>query len=435
MFTDRRDAGRQLAERLTRLQAETPVVLGLPRGGVPVAAEVAARLQAPLDVLIVRKLGCPWQPELGMGAIARGGARVLNHDLIAQLGVTAAELDAVTAREQAELERRMRSYLTTTTRAPVAGRVVILVDDGIATGFTARAAITVLRREGARRVVLAVPVAPPETVEELRRVADEVVCLQTPTWFLGIGAFYEDFTQTSDEEVRRLLAQATREETAPGAATPADPDSSDPTHDVEVPADGVRLPGNLGMPEDCIAAVIFAHGSGSSRLSPRNTAVARRLSGAGLATLLFDLLTPTEELDRANVFDTSLLADRLVHATRWLRRQPEIAELPIGYFGASTGAAAALLAAAELRDDIAAVVSRGGRPDLAGPSLARVTAPTLLIVGGRDETVLELNRHAQQRMRCTSRLEVVPGAGHLFEEPGALDVVADLASQWFVTHR
>ncbi|HEX6257598.1 MAG TPA: phosphoribosyltransferase family protein [Euzebyales bacterium] len=434
-FTDRRDAGRRLAERLTPLRAETPVVVGLPRGGVPVAAEVAARLQAPLDVLIVRKLGCPWQPELGMGAIGEGGARVLNHDLIARLGVTAAELDVVAAREQAELARRVRAYRGTTTRVPAAGRVVIVVDDGIATGFTARAAITVLRQQGAQRVVLAVPVAPPETVEELRGVADDVVCLQTPAWFSGIGAFYTDFTQTSDAEVRRLLAQARQEGTVVGAAASADPDDSDPARDVEVAGDGVRLPGNLGMPEDPIAAVIFAHGSGSSRLSPRNTMVAGRLNGAGLATLLFDLLTPTEALDRANVFDTSLLADRLVQATRWLRRQPEIGELPLGYFGASTGAAAALRAAAALGDGIAAVVSRGGRPDLAGPSLARVTAPTLLIVGGRDEMVLELNRHAQQRMRCTSRLEVVPDAGHLFEEPGALDTVADLAAQWFAAHR
>lgn len=432
-FADRRDAGRQLAERLARLQAETPVVVGLPRGGVPVAAEVAARLQAPLDVLVVRKLGCPWQPELGMGAIGEGGATVLNHDLIARLGVTAAELDAVAAREQAELERRVRAYRGTRTGVPVAGRVVIVVDDGIATGFTARAAIAVLRRQGAQRVVLAVPVVSPEIVEELRGIADDVVCLLTPTWFFGIGAFYENFAQTGDDEVRRLLAQAMQERTAVGAAA-ADPETSDP-RDVEVGGDGVRLPGTLAVPGDCIAAVIFAHGSGSSRLSPRNSRVAQRLNGAGLATLLFDLLTPTEALDRANVFDTSLLADRLVGATRWLRRQPEIVGQPIGYFGASTGAAAALRAAAELGHDIAAVVSRGGRPDLAGPSLARVTAPTLLIVGGRDEMVLELNRHALQRMRCATHLEVVPHAGHLFEEPGTLDIVADLAGQWFISHR
>ncbi|HSJ45402.1 MAG TPA: phosphoribosyltransferase, partial [Euzebyales bacterium] len=247
LFTDRRDAGRQLAERLTRLRAETPVVLGLPRGGVPVAAAVAARLQAPLDVLIVRKLGCPWQSELGMGAIGEGGARVLNHDLIARLGVTAAELDAVAAREQAELARRVRAYRGTTTRVPVAGRVVIVVDDGIATGFTARAAITVLRRQGAQRVVLAVPVAPPETVEELRGVADDLVCLQTPAQFFGIGAFYTDFAQTSDEQVQRLLSQATQDATA-AAAVSADPDSSDPARDVEVAEHGVRLPGNLAVP-------------------------------------------------------------------------------------------------------------------------------------------------------------------------------------------
>jgi putative phosphoribosyl transferase len=180
--------------------------------------------------------------------------------------------------------------------------------------------------------------------------------------------------------------------------------------------------------------VLFAHGSGSSRLSPRNVAVARSLNEGGFATLLFDLLTPEEAADRDNVFDVALLSDRLRTATHWLRAQPEAAALPIGYFGASTGAAAALQAAAEMSADVAAVVSRGGRPDLAGPHLSAVRAPTLLIVGGRDEVVLELNQRAQQAMRCVNRLAIVPGATHLFEEPGALGLVAELAREWFVAH-
>jgi putative phosphoribosyl transferase len=434
LFADRRDAGRQLARRLGHLRSDTPVVL---RGGVPVAAEIAARLQAPLDVLIVRKLGCPWQPELGMGAIGEHGVRVLNHAVISRLKISAAELDAVSAREQAELARRVRAYRGTRAPIPVAGRVVIVVDDGLATGFTARAAIEVLRRQGAHRVVLAVPVAPPETVDELRDVADQVVCLQTPSMFLGIGAWYRDFRQTSDEEVQRLLTEVTAGTPAGTATQSAAPSASDPPdpREIEVAGDRIRLPGNLSLPNDPAGAVIFVHGSGSSRFSPRNIAVAEQLNRAGLATLLFDLLTPTGALNRANVFDIPLLADRLLQATAWLKRQPEITDLPVGYFGASTGAAAALQAAAELGDGIAAVVSRGGRPDLAGASLPKVTAPTLLIVGGRDHIVLELNRHAQQRMHCETRLEVVPGAGHLFEEPGALDAVANLATQWFISHR
>jgi len=180
--------------------------------------------------------------------------------------------------------------------------------------------------------------------------------------------------------------------------------------------------------------VLFAHGSGSSRHSPRNRSVAAVLDSAGLGTLLFDLLTTTEERDRANVFDIDLLAARLVDATAWLRRQPGVGDLPIGYFGASTGAAAALWAAAESNADIAAVVSRGGRPDLAGPRLAAVSAPTLLIAGGDDDVVLELNRRARAQLRCENQLAVVRGATHLFEEPGTLQAAAELARDWFTSH-
>ncbi|MEW9554512.1 dienelactone hydrolase family protein [Nonomuraea sp. NPDC050783] len=194
------------------------------------------------------------------------------------------------------------------------------------------------------------------------------------------------------------------------------------------------MAGDLVVPDDARGLVVFAHGSGSSRHSPRNRYVAGALNEAGLATLLFDLLTPEEEADRANVFAIGLLAERLLERTGRAREQPECAGLPIGYFGASTGAAAALWAASQPGNEIAAVVSRGGRPDLAGPRLEAVRAPTLLVVGGRDPVVVELNEEARGRMRAECRLTVVPGATHLFEEPGALDTVADLARDWFVTH-
>jgi putative phosphoribosyl transferase len=192
-----------------------------------------------------------------------------------------------------------------------------------------------------------------------------------------------------------------------------------------------RLRGDLTLPVDASGVILFAHGSGSSRHSPRNRYVASVLVEAGLGTLLFDLLTPDEELDRANVFDIELLARRLVDVTGWLRAEPEMAGLPLGYFGASTGAAAALWAASEPGADVRAIVSRGGRPDLAAARLDRVRAPTLLIVGGRDEAVLVMNRQALALLRCESRLEVVPGATHLFEEQGALEQVAALARDWF----
>jgi putative phosphoribosyl transferase len=193
-----------------------------------------------------------------------------------------------------------------------------------------------------------------------------------------------------------------------------------------------RLEATLAIPEQAKGLVLFAHGSGSSRLSPRNTFVARALEQAGLATLLFDLLTASESEDRANVFDIPLLAGRLLAASDWVRSGG--ARLPLGYFGASTGAAAALVAAAEARFPIGAVVSRGGRPDLAGAALDRVRSPTLLIVGAEDDQVLALNRAAMRHLACPHRLAVVPGATHLFEEPGTLEIVVDLARRWFLDH-
>jgi len=204
--------------------------------------------------------------------------------------------------------------------------------------------------------------------------------------------------------------------------------------EVAIPLGGDELPADLTIPPRPAGVVVFAHGSGSSRRSVRNVQVARRLNVAGLATLLFDLLTPDEALDRANVFDVPLLAGRLETATAWLRREPAAAGLPLGLFGASTGAAAALWAAADLGDDVRAVVSRGGRPDLAGPRLSLVRAPTLLVVGGADVVVLELNREAAGQLRCTWELSTIPGATHLFEEPGALERVSELAAAWFTTH-
>jgi putative phosphoribosyl transferase len=434
-FRDRREAGLALAERLEEFRDEHPVVLALPRGGVPVAFEVARALHAPLDVIIVRKLGVPFQPELGMGAIGEEGARVLDPYIVRVAQVTPDELAAVETRERAELERRVLLYRGDRPMISLDDRTVIVVDDGIATGGTARAALQVARSHGARKVVLAVPVAPPESLQELADVADTVVAVETPSPFFAIGEWYERFTQTTDDEVKALLGAATAgAERTDRDDLPGDP-SGDPSFDAEVMigSDGFGLAGHLTVPTDARGLVLFAHGSGSSRHSPRNQFVSRHLQDAGLATLLFDLLSPDEALDRANVFDVELLAVRLLAATRWVRNQPPCANLRIGYFGASTGAAAALWAAAEDRA-IAAVVSRGGRPDLASPRLAAVHAPTLLIVGGDDTVVLRLNEEAAAHLRCEHRIAVVPGATHVFEEPGTLESAADLAQAWFLRH-
>jgi putative phosphoribosyl transferase len=209
-------------------------------------------------------------------------------------------------------------------------------------------------------------------------------------------------------------------------------------NEIRIAAGRATLDGNLTIPNEATALVLFAHGSGSSRHSPRNQFVARTLNNAGLATLLFDLLTPEEEAidlrTREHRFNIGLLVERLVHATKWAQQQEQTRDLRIVYFGSSTGGSAALVAAAEIPQDVGAVVSRGGRPDLAGEALPKVQAPTLLIVGGNDDIVIELNEQARDRMRCEVKLEIVPGATHLFEEPGALERVAQLASDWFVNH-
>ncbi len=413
-FRDREDAGRRLADHLQALHISNPVVVGLPRGGVVVAAQVARALGAPLDIVVVRKLGAPGRAELGMGAIGEGGVRALNAELVGLLGVTEAEIAEVEAAESEELARRVATYRRG--RAPMAieDRTVIVVDDGLATGYTARAAVRAMRNRGAGEVILAVPVSAPDTAAALEEEADEVIALELPFGFGAVGQWYRDFRQTTDREVLQLL----------------DSFAERPPEEVLIRANGRLLPGWLTLPPSARGMIVFAHGSGSSRHSPRNRAVADDLNRAGLATLLFDLLSDDEALDRDNVFDIPLLARRLEAATRWLVTRRELAGLPVGYFGASTGAAAALWAAAE--HPVAAVVSRGGRPDLAAERLGSVTSPTLLIVGGADTTVAELNRRAAAAMTATTEVAVVPGAGHLFEEPGALDRVADLAREWFV---
>ncbi len=204
--------------------------------------------------------------------------------------------------------------------------------------------------------------------------------------------------------------------------------------EIAINADRVVLPGTLEVPENASGIVLFAHGSGSSRYSPRNREVASHLTGVGLGTLLFDLLTVEEAEDRSNVFEVELLARRLRAATAWVRGHDATSNLVIGYFGASTGAGAALWAAAEEGDGVAAVVSRGGRPDLAKPVLDRVTAPTMLIVGELDRPVIGMNQDAQSLMTCPNDLEIVPGASHLFEEPGTLGRVSALAAGWFARH-
>ena len=426
-FTDRTDAGRQLAAKLVMVALDRPIIYALPRGGVPVALEIARALRAPLDLVLVRKIGAPGAPEVALGAVVEGEhpQTVINEEVRRISGVDDVYLERARQRELVELERRRTRYLGDRPRLDPAGCTAIVVDDGLATGATAKAALIAIKRQGAAKVVLAIPVAPEEALADIRKHADLVVCLHPARRFNGVGGFYSDFHQLTDEETIGLLRQGWAEDRE--AFRKLHPVFS--SRQVLVPPLG--LMGDLCVPPEPRGIVLFAHGSGSSRLSPRNIAVADTLNTQGFATLLLDLLTAEEAKDRRNVFDIPLLAERLLEAAQWISAEPDIADLPLGLFGASTGAGAAMLAAAELHDRVKAVVSRGGRPDLAGPRLAQVSAPTLLIVGGDDRHVLALNRQALASLTCEKLLRIVPNATHLFEEPGALEAVTDMASAWF----
>ncbi len=410
------------------MQLDQPLVYALPRGGVPVAVEIAKRLGAPLDLLLVRKIGAPGNPEVALGAIVEGATSeiIINKDVQRLSGADEIYVAQAVAEQRAELERRKKRFLGDQSRMDPNGRTVVVVDDGLATGATMKAALVGLKRSDPARIVVALPVAPETALDEISKQADDIVCLHRAAAFRGVGSFYRDFHQLSDDETITLFNKA-----SPGPTAHIREQS---VHRRKVAIPPLGLPGDLAVPSNPRGIVLFAHGSGSSRHSPRNIYVAEKLNAKGFATLLFDLLTPEEGQDRRNVFDIPLLADRVVEASIWITSEPDLEDLQLGLFGASTGAAAALVAAAELKGRVAAVVSRGGRPDLAVDYLPQVQSPTLLVVGSRDHDVIRLNEQALAALTCIKRLEIVPGAGHLFEEPETLDIAVGHAADWFKTH-
>jgi putative phosphoribosyl transferase len=445
-FVDRTQAGRALAAHLQRWASARPIILALPRGGVPIAVEVARALHAPIDVLVVRKIGAPFQPELGIGAVAEGNVLYVAWAACRALGVSPADIDQIAEAEEREIERRIDCYRDGRPLPPLADRTVILVDDGLATGATARAAARAVRAHGARQIVFATPVAAPESVRALAEEVDTVVALEQPAHLHAVGAWYRSFRQLDDDEVRMLLrgaASGAGPSSAPGDLASGDLaggdlEGGDIRTELVISVEDVELDAELLLPADARGLVIFAHGNGSADNRPRDRFVAEALLMQGIASVLVDLLTRREQaLDAATSrfrFDVPRLATRLTAVTDWLETQPDLAGLPLGYFGASTGAAAALLAAAARPHRLAAVVCRGGRVDLADAALHLCRAPTLFIVGGEDDTVLELNERALAELSCEKELAIVPAAGHLFEEPGTIDEVAAVATGWLTRH-
>ncbi len=431
IFRDREEAGKRLAQRLLRFGGKRPLVLGLPRGGVPVAFEVARALDAPLDVAVVRKIGAPGRPELGLGAVGEGGARYIDEGMMTRLGLTHELLAPTIEAAEKEGDRSLRLLRKDRSMRSPEGRTVILVDDGIATGGTMRAAIQVARLQGAREVVVAVPVAGPESLQKLAFEADEIVCAEVSPLLWAVGLAYQEFEQVPVETVRALLLASEKRLGRP-------PGEIERSREVSIDVDGVTLEGDLTVPAHAAGLVIFVHGSGSSRGSHRNKAVARHLQEAGFATLLFNLLSRDEAgidvLTAEYRYDLDLIARRTVAVVDWTGSQRRIRRLPKACFGASTGAAGAFVAAAERPAQVAAVVSRGGRPDLASGWLPNVRAPCLLLVGERDEAVLAIHSRVIDRIGGRTRLVVVHDAGHLFEEPGAIEEVARRTTDFLRRH-
>ncbi len=430
IFESRQQAGSLLAARLEKLitkNRDNVVILALARGGVPVANEICHAYHLPLEVLIVRKIGHPRQPEYGIGAITEGGYHWLNSEAIDLAKVDTTYVEQIIQRESREIERRIGLYRRGRSLPDLAGKLVILVDDGLATGVTARVASHFVKSQGAAKVVLAVPVCSERNCERINDEVDELLCLERPSGFESVGQFYREFGQLSDADVMKFFPVACRPQKV------SEPRNTEPQQDVIIQLGETESRGIVNLPKKLKGFVVFAHGSGSHRMSPRNRSVAEHLANQGIGSLLFDLLTPSETQERDNAFDIPLLAKRLIGATLWVKQQDFSEGVPIGYFGASRGAAAALWAAAELGPQISAVVSRGGRPDLAMNRLPDVTAATLLIVGDLDAEVVGLNRLALSHL-SNAHMTLIRGATHLFTEEGTLEKVWEEAAAWFAKY-
>ncbi len=439
LYRDRHDAARAVVGALGALSGRRDLlVLGMPRGGVIVARAVADALAAPLDVIVARKLGVPGLPEVAFGAVAEGLQDATRDPVATYLGVPANVTSRIERRERAEVERRVRRYRGDRPPAEVEGRVVVLIDDGLATGATLRAAVLSLRARHPSRIVVAAPVGSAAGCGDLASLVDEVVVPATPEPFEMVSKWYDEFAPVSDDEVDRALR-------GESSGTPLRAAARDAAEEREVTvslrAGHQALLADLGTAEDWMTPgspprglVILAHGGGSSRQSYRNRYLAGCLRMAGWSTLRIDLLLPQEQLQDAESalhrFDVDTIADRLQCAVDWATGTSVPGAANVVLFGASTGAAAAAMAAVARPEVVRGVIARGGRVDLALPALPLLRTPILFIVGGADALTLRANRTAIRALRGDVTLRVVRGAGHTFEEPGAIGSVGTLAIDW-----
>ncbi|MBI3031228.1 MAG: alpha/beta fold hydrolase [Candidatus Rokubacteria bacterium] len=425
VFRDRAEAGGALAGELAPLIAGPCVVAAIPRGGVAVALPIVVRLRAPLTVAYARKLTAPFAPEFAFGALDEDGRMVLEPESVAGLGLGPDDVEKAKARVWAEIQRRMTLYRVPPLSHHLPGAAVVLVDDGLATGLTMRAALEYARRHGAREITVAVPCAAMEAAERFRRAADRFLSLIVDEAFTAVGTYYDDFSPVTDEDVVAMLARAQQ------LVTPAAP----PEPGLRVAfrnSRGRELAGLLLAPASGgpHPAVVFAHGWGSGKDSPRNRAVAEALRAEGFAAFLFDF---TGHGDSGGTLDESIPAqqvDDLGAALNLLEALGEVDGSRLGVVGASSGAAVALLRAAE-DARIRALVLRSANPEGAEGATPQVKVPTLLIVGERDAPIRAVNEALLPRLGGPRRLEVVPAGDHLFEEPTALRQAGALTVGWF----
>jgi predicted phosphoribosyltransferase/dienelactone hydrolase len=417
VFRDRIDAGRQLAAAVKEKGFENPVVLGIPRGGVPVAAEVARATKGELAVVVARKLGAPGNPELAIGATTETGASYINAAVATAAGASREYIEAERHRQVLEAHRREELF-DSHRRPPVQGRTVIVVDDGVATGATAIAAVRSLKREGAARVVLAIPVGPPEMVDLLRQEADEVICLCEEEDFWAVGQFYVHFEPVNDDEVLSTLNEFK-------AAV-----AVDPMRRVVIARDGVQLIGNLMTPTGAgpFPLVIFVHGHGSSKESPRNVVIASRLVDDGIAALLFDLSSHGESSNDDRGMDAYV--DDVEAAFAWARHQGVVQADSVGIAGSSLGGTIAAAALAAGRVSPKTMVLRA--PPMEPEEFDSIHVPTLVLIGSEDPLRRRVEIGVKGRAAFT--LHEVQGAGHLFEEPGTLEHALVQTVSWFRTN-
>jgi putative phosphoribosyl transferase len=424
IFESRDEAAQRLADKLRNLKGQNALVLAIPRSSVPMGRIVADAIEGELDLLLIHRFTDSRHPELDLGSVTEDGEVYLNRSA-QHYGYTEHEVEKAALEEIRNLQEQRRTYTPGSSAIDPSGRTTLIVDDGTGSLHTMMAAVRYLDAQGARRIMLATPVASLTTIKALGENVD-VCTLAVPDIVDSATGFYRNLPLVSDHQVIQELNRTLR--------IPAQNGEESRQREILISSGPVALTGFLSLPEDAGALVILAHGQGQGRFNWRSRLIADSLEKAGLATLMVDLLDDEESEDSRNVTNVPLLAHRLNMITEWIARDSSLREMDLGYYGSSSEGAAILQTAAEHRLKTRAAAVRGTRPDATQSYLKYVQAPTLLIVPGDDDDLLNQNRSAFEELRCEKRLQVMPDASEDFEEPGTSETLADLVTGWFRTN-